>query len=168
MRAPTEDTPSTKYFNDNYKAFSGLDPGSPAAVQAWAGAGYVVVTVNFPRTDCSAGTAADEADLVNQPTDMSYVLTRLLALNAQPHGWFSGLVNRDQVGVSGQSDGGDTVASLAANACCTDHRVRAVQRQHLQAEVRVLRQLEQPVQLPDHDRPAADSPQQDGFVNHSA
>jgi dienelactone hydrolase len=95
-------------------------------LQAWASAGYVVVTVNFPRTDCRTGTAADEADLVNQPADMSYVLTRLLALNAQPRGWFSGLVNRDQVGVSGQSDGGDTVAALAANACCTDHRVRAV------------------------------------------
>jgi dienelactone hydrolase len=95
-------------------------------LQAWASAGYVVVTVNFPRTDCSVGTAADEADLVNQPADMSYVLTRMLALNAQPQGWFSGLVNRDQIGVSGQSDGGDTVAALAANACCTDHRVRAV------------------------------------------
>ena len=95
-------------------------------LQAWASAGYVVATVNFPRTDCSVGTAADEADLVNQPADMSYVLTRLLALNTQARGWFSGLVNRNQIGVTGQSDGGDTVAALAANACCTDHRVRAV------------------------------------------
>ena len=31
----TDETPSTKYFNDNYKAFSNLDPGSPAAVQAY-------------------------------------------------------------------------------------------------------------------------------------
>lgn len=95
-------------------------------LQAWASAGYVVATVNFPRTDCSVGTAADEADLVNQPADMSYVLTRLLALNTQARGWFSGLVNRGQIGVTGQSDGGDTVAALAANACCADHRVRAV------------------------------------------
>jgi len=68
-------------------------------LQAWASAGYVVATVNFPRTDCSVGTAADEADLVNQPADMSYVLTRLLALNTQARGWLSGLVNRDQIGV---------------------------------------------------------------------
>lgn len=95
-------------------------------LQDWASAGYVVATVNFPRTDCSVGTAADEADLVNQPADMSYVLTRLLALSTQAQGWFSGLVNRGQIGVTGQSDGGDTVAALAANACCTDHRVRAV------------------------------------------
>lgn len=95
-------------------------------LQAWASAGYVVATVNFPRTDCSVGTAADEADLVNQPADMSYVLTRLLTLSAQPGSVFSGLMNRDQIGVTGQSDGGDTVAALAANACCADHRVRAV------------------------------------------
>jgi branched-chain amino acid transport system substrate-binding protein len=31
----TTPTPSTDYFNANYKAFSGLDPGTPAAVQAY-------------------------------------------------------------------------------------------------------------------------------------
>ncbi len=31
----TENSPSTDYFNANYKAFSQLDPGSPAAVQAY-------------------------------------------------------------------------------------------------------------------------------------
>lgn len=95
-------------------------------LQAWASAGYVVVTVNFPRTDCAVGAAADEADLVNQPADMSYVLSRLLALNTQPDNWFSGLVRSDEVAVTGQSDGGDTAAALAGNSCCADHRLRAV------------------------------------------
>ena len=31
----TDETPSTAYFNANYQAFSELDPGSPAAVQAY-------------------------------------------------------------------------------------------------------------------------------------
>ncbi|HVO00852.1 MAG TPA: ABC transporter substrate-binding protein [Candidatus Cybelea sp.] len=31
----TETTPSTDYFNANYKAFSNIDPGAPAAVQAY-------------------------------------------------------------------------------------------------------------------------------------
>lgn len=31
----TENSPSTDYFNANYKAFSQLDPGSPAAVQSY-------------------------------------------------------------------------------------------------------------------------------------
>jgi hypothetical protein len=39
---------------------------------------------------------------------------------------FSGLINSGEVGAAGHSDGGDTVAALAANGCCTDHRLRAV------------------------------------------
>ncbi len=95
-------------------------------LQAWASAGYVVAAVNFPRTNCHVGTEAYEVDLVNQPQDMSYILTTLLALSAQPGNSFSGLLDPDEVGAGGQSDGGDTVAALAANACCTDRRLKAV------------------------------------------
>ena len=92
----------------------------------WAGAGYTVATVDFPRTDCVVAATADEADMVNQPADMSYVLTRLLAISGKSAGPLAGLVNGDQVGAAGQSDGGDTVGALAANTCCTDRRPRAV------------------------------------------
>ena len=95
-------------------------------LQAWASAGYVVAAVTFPRTNCHLGTEAYEADLVNQPHDMSYVLTRLLALNARPGDPFSGLLDPREVGVAGQSDGGNTVAALAASTCCTDRRLKAV------------------------------------------
>jgi dienelactone hydrolase len=94
--------------------------------RAWAGAGYVVAVVNFPRTDCTVGAAAYEPDLVNQPEDMSYVLSRLLALSAAPHDALSGLLNQREIAAAGQSDGGDTVAALAADTCCTDHRLKAV------------------------------------------
>lgn len=94
-------------------------------LHAWASAGYVVAVVNFPQTDCQAGARAYEPDLVNQPADMSYVLSRLLALSAQPHDPFSGLLNGHEIAAAGQSDGGDTVAALAANACCTDRRLKA-------------------------------------------
>jgi dienelactone hydrolase len=94
-------------------------------LQTWASAGYVVAAVDFPRTDCRVGAAADEADLVNQPADMSYVISGLLALSARPHGIFSGLLDSSEVAVAGQSDGGDTVAALAANACCADRRLVA-------------------------------------------
>ena len=97
-----------------------------ALLQAWASAGYVVAAVNFPRTNCHLGAAAWEPDLVNQPRDMTYVLSRMLALSAQPNDLFYGLINRHEVAAAGQSDGGDTVAALAANGCCTDHRVTAV------------------------------------------
>jgi predicted dienelactone hydrolase len=95
-------------------------------LRAWASAGYVVAAVNFPRTNCRLGAEAYEADLVNQPRDLSYVLTRLLALSARPGDPFSGLLDPHEVGAAGQSDGGDTVAALAANTCCTDRRLKAV------------------------------------------
>jgi predicted dienelactone hydrolase len=95
-------------------------------LQAWASAGYVLAAVNFPRTNCHLGTEANEADMVNQPHDMSYVLTRLLALSVRPGDRFSGLLDPHEVGAAGQSDGGDTVAALAANTCCTDRRLKAV------------------------------------------
>ncbi len=83
-------------------------------LRAWASAGYVVAAVNFPRTDCRTGTAAYEPDVVNQPADMSYVITRLLALSGRTHGLLAGLLDPREVAVAGHSDGADTVASLAA------------------------------------------------------
>ncbi|HVB46176.1 MAG TPA: hypothetical protein VNF47_26185 [Streptosporangiaceae bacterium] len=95
-------------------------------LRSWASAGYVVVVVNFPHSDCKVGAAATESDLVHQPADVSYVITRMLALSSARRGLFSGLVNRRQVAIAGQSDGGDTVGAVAANTCCSDHRVVAV------------------------------------------
>jgi dienelactone hydrolase len=95
-------------------------------LRAWASAGYVVAGTNFPRTNCHLGADAYEPDLVNQPQDMSYVLSRLLALSRRSHGVFSGLLNPREVAAAGQSDGGDTVAAIAASTCCTDRRFKAV------------------------------------------
>jgi dienelactone hydrolase len=93
-------------------------------LRQWASAGYVVAAVAFPRTNCHVA-APDESDMVNQPGDMAYVIRRLLALSGRSHGPLSGLVNPEQIGVAGQSDGGDTVAALVANTCCRDRRVTA-------------------------------------------
>lgn len=95
-------------------------------LKAWASAGYVVVVVNFPYSDCKAGQAATESDMVNQPGDMSYVIGRMLRRSRARTGFFSGLISRREIAVTGQSDGGDTVAAVAANTCCTDRRVAAV------------------------------------------
>jgi len=94
-------------------------------LRAWASAGYVVAVVNFPRSDCLTA-APTESDLVNQPADMSRVITGMLARSAAPRGLLSGLLSRREIAVAGQSDGGDTVAAIGAATCCTDHRVAAV------------------------------------------
>jgi hypothetical protein len=101
--------------------------GGPYAdlLQAWASAGDVVAAVNFPRSDCRTGAAATESDLVNQPADVSYAISALLR-SAAGAGLPSGRLDKRQVAIAGQSDGGDTVAAVSANSCCTDRRVRAV------------------------------------------
>jgi pimeloyl-ACP methyl ester carboxylesterase len=93
-------------------------------LHAWASAGYVVAAVDFPRTNCHV-SHPNEADLVNQPGDVAYVIGRLLAISGQRRGVLSGLVNPAGIAVAGHSDGGDTVAAVAANTCCRDHKVAA-------------------------------------------
>jgi dienelactone hydrolase len=139
FREPANGGPRTLVTELRYPAGGGPFPllmfapgfmqcGAPYAnlLRTWASAGYVVATVDFPRTDCRVGASADEADLVNQPADMSYVISKLLTLSARPGDPLSGLLNPRQIAAAGQSDGGDTVAALAANACCADHRLTAV------------------------------------------
>lgn len=91
----------------------------------WAGAGYVVAAVDFPRTSCTVANP-DEADLVNQPADVEYVIARVLAMSQQPGRAVDGLVNPSEIAVAGHSDGGDTVAAMAGANCCRDPQVRAV------------------------------------------
>lgn len=95
-----------------------------ALLSSWASAGYVVAAVDFPRTSCHASDP-DEDDLSNQPADLAYVIRQVLALSGAPRGALAGLVNPAEVAVAGHSDGGDTVAALAAGSCCADPLVRA-------------------------------------------
>jgi predicted dienelactone hydrolase len=90
----------------------------------WASAGYVVAAVDFPRTNCHT-VKPFEPDLSNQPADMAYVIRRLLALSGQPRGPLRGMISDTKIAVAGHSDGGDTVAAMAAASCCEDHKIRA-------------------------------------------
>jgi ABC-type branched-subunit amino acid transport system substrate-binding protein len=61
----TEDTESTKYFNANYQAFSKLDPGSPAAVQAYDAGALVGLAI----AQAGAATSAGIRDGIYKVTD---------------------------------------------------------------------------------------------------
>lgn len=93
-------------------------------LNAWASAGYVVAAVQFPLTNCHLARPA-ESDLVNQPADVTTVINKLLAISAGSGRVLSGLIDPTKVAVAGHSDGGDTVAAVAANTCCRDYRVKA-------------------------------------------
>jgi len=94
-------------------------------LQAWAGAGYVVAAPYFPLANANAPGGPNESDLVNQPGDMSYVITRVLAGNAAPSGILSRLVDARRIAVAGQSDGGSTALATAYNVHFRDRRIGA-------------------------------------------
>jgi len=103
-----------------------VTPAPYAALQrAWARAGYVVGAPLFPLENPGAPGGPNENDLVNQPGDMSVVISRLIADAAAPPSWLRGLVNPRAVAVSGQSDGGDTALAAAYDSADRDSRIRA-------------------------------------------
>lgn len=90
----------------------------------WASAGYVVAVINFPQTNCHTANP-NESDLIHQPQDVVTVIGRLAGLSQQTHGPLAGLIDTGRVAVAGHSDGGDTVAAMAAMSCCRYPGLRA-------------------------------------------
>jgi dienelactone hydrolase len=94
-------------------------------LQAWAAAGYLVAAPVFPLANAHAPGGPNENDIVNQPRDMSFVITRLLAASASPESPLHGLVDGARIAVTGQSDGAETAFATAYERRWHDRRVRA-------------------------------------------
>lgn len=99
-------------------------PYSPL-LDAWTRAGYVVAAPVFPLENTNAPGGPNEKDLVNQPGDMSLVISRLTQLSARRSGRLAGLINPREIALTGQSDGGDTALAAAYDPSVRDRRVRA-------------------------------------------
>ena len=94
-------------------------------LQSWARAGYVVAAPEFPLESAHAPGGPDESDLINQPRDMSYVISRLLASNGLASGPLANLIDPAHIAVAGQSDGGETALAVADSRRFRDPRVGA-------------------------------------------
>jgi dienelactone hydrolase len=94
-------------------------------LRGWAAAGYVVAAPVFPLGNANAPGGPDESDIVNQPRDMSFVITRVLAASASTRSPLLGLVDPEKVAVAGQSDGAMTAFATAFESPFHDKRVGA-------------------------------------------
>lgn len=94
-------------------------------LRAWAAAGYLVAAPVFPLENANAPGGPDESDIVNQPRDVSFVITRLLAASAAPASPLHGAVDPGRIAVAGQSDGAETAFATAYERPWHDRRVRA-------------------------------------------
>jgi predicted dienelactone hydrolase len=92
----------------------------------WVRAGYIVAEPTFPLSGDQAPGGPTAADLPNQPADVSFVITQLLAANRSPASKLHGLVNPQAVAVAGKSLGAITILEVGYNTATRDPRVKAV------------------------------------------
>lgn len=97
------------------KAYSDLLSG-------WASAGFVVAAPTFPLTTHGVPTVLQ--DILNQPADVSFVLTQVLALNTTAGDPLEGRIDGAHIAAAGHSGGAITTLGLL-NSCCADPRITA-------------------------------------------
>ncbi|RZU77950.1 chlorophyllase-like protein [Micromonospora kangleipakensis] len=76
----------------------------------WAAAGFVVAAPRFPHT--GTGGDGNVLDVLNQPADVSYALTQVLALDAKAGDPLRGRLDAERVAAAGHSAGGVTTIGL--------------------------------------------------------
>jgi alpha-beta hydrolase superfamily lysophospholipase len=86
--------------------------------------GFVVAAPDFPGTSSAHPGGANRADTLQQPADLSFVITSMLGVSAGP-GPLHDAIDPDAIGDSGHSDGGVTALAAAYNTCCIDPRIKA-------------------------------------------
>jgi dienelactone hydrolase len=92
---------------------------------SWAAAGLVVAAPLFPLTSGRAPAPPRRRDILNQPADVTFVLTRLLEAAADPASPLAGRVDGDRIAAAGHSAGAITTLGLRSTLLA-DPRIRAV------------------------------------------
>lgn len=92
---------------------------------AWTLAGYAVAAPLFPLGNAHAPGGPDESDIVNQPGDLSFVISQLLAASASRTSALHGIIDASRIAVAGQSDGGETAFAVAYDPHYRDSRIDA-------------------------------------------
>ncbi len=99
-------------------------PAYVSVLDRFVSRGYVVAAPTFPLSSGGAPGGPKAGDYLNQPADVSFVLTRVLRLARQGHG-LRRTIDRGDIGAAGHSLGAITTLGVAANSCCLDRRIDA-------------------------------------------
>jgi predicted dienelactone hydrolase len=94
-------------------------------LRAWASDGYAVAAPYLPGERSDVPGAPDEDDRMQEPADLSAVISGVLAASATPGSTFAGLIDPSRIAVAGHSDGAMAVAALTLNSADHDPRIRA-------------------------------------------
>jgi predicted dienelactone hydrolase len=107
--------------------FGGLPEKFDAFARAVAQSGFMAAAPAFPLTNESApgGHQRGFADTVNQPGDISFLLDRLLELNAEPGDALFSRIDPQRIALLGHSLGGLTALAVTRKPCCLDPRIGA-------------------------------------------
>ena len=90
-------------------------------LDTWTRSGYVVAAPVFPVERPNAPGGPDQRDLVNEPRDVSFVISRLLAPASPLHA----LIDPRKIAVAGHSDGAVVALAAAYDRRFRDRRVDA-------------------------------------------
>lgn len=106
--------------------FGALPEDFDAFARTVAGAGFILAAPAFPLTNQNApGGQLGVNDLINQPGDLSFVITEVLQAANTAGDPLYGRIVPAQVAALGQSLGAATVIGLTRKDCCRDTRVQA-------------------------------------------
>lgn len=121
--------PSRRYGPYPLFEFShGFTANGPVYEQALlaqiASHGYVVAAPTFPLSSGGAPGGPKLVDYLNQPADVSFVITQMLRASRH-RGPLKGLIDAHEIAVGGHSLGAITTFGITANNCCLDDRIDA-------------------------------------------
>jgi predicted dienelactone hydrolase len=105
--------------------FTASGPSYQFLLRDWAAAGYIVAAPTFPLSSAGAPGGSRLGDYVNQPADVSFVISQMLALDSDPRSPLYRNVDARRIGVAGHSLGAVTTLGVAWNKCCQDPRIDA-------------------------------------------
>lgn len=128
---PTPDAPAASGPFPLVVFSHGITASGPiyvARLQRWARAGYVVAAPTFPLSGPGAKFPGDSValgDYRNQPADVRFVISQLLAHNTAANDPLHGLIDPHEIAAAGHSLGAITTLGLIENSCCHDPLIKA-------------------------------------------